>query len=86
VAATISPDHVALGRAIRELRERRREPLSQEALAAEAGVHRNYLGGVERGERNIAYANLLKIAAALGIRASELVKLAEEKRHRHARS
>jgi transcriptional regulator with XRE-family HTH domain len=82
VAATISPDHVALGAAIRELRQAQPEALSQEALAAEAGLHRNYVGAVERGERNIAYTNLLKISAALGIRASELIERAEGKRRR----
>jgi transcriptional regulator with XRE-family HTH domain len=79
VAAVVSPEHLALGRAIRELRHQQPEPLSQEALAAEAGVHRNYVGAVERGERNIAYTNLLKISAALGVRASELIRLAESK-------
>jgi transcriptional regulator with XRE-family HTH domain len=79
VATTLSSAHVALGRAIRELRLAGPERLSQEALAARAGIHRNYLGAVERGERNIAYTNLLKIAAALRLPASDLIRRAELK-------
>lgn len=71
-----SAAHVALGAAIRHLRERR--GISQEALAELAAMHRTYLGGIERGERNPSYANLRKIAAALDVRASELVRRAEE--------
>jgi transcriptional regulator with XRE-family HTH domain len=79
VATALSPAHLALGQAIRELRLEGSEPLSQEALAAKAGVHRNYVGAVERGERNIAYTNLLRIAAALRVPASEVVGRAEAK-------
>ena len=82
--ATKSHDHVALGRAIRELRAAK--GLSQEALADEARMHRTYLGGIERGERNVAFANLLRIARALDVRASELLvvfeRIAESKSRR----
>ena len=81
MAKPISPAHVALGKAIRKLRERRFDesgkPLSQEALAAIAHVHRNYLGSVERGTTNVAYTNLLKLSAALGVTGSQLLARAE---------
>ncbi|HVW17003.1 MAG TPA: helix-turn-helix transcriptional regulator [Solirubrobacteraceae bacterium] len=71
-----SASHVALGRAIREARDAR--GISQEDLASASGLHRTYVGGIERGERNPAYANLLRIARALGLRASALLSRAEE--------
>lgn len=70
-------EHVALGCAIVELRRAGSAPISQEALAAAAGLDRTYVGGVERGERNIAYTNLRRIASALGVTASDLIALAE---------
>lgn len=70
-----SPEHAALGRAIRKLRLD--QGISQEGLAARSGLHRTYVGGIERGERNVSFGNLLKLAAALGVRLSELVALAE---------
>jgi transcriptional regulator with XRE-family HTH domain len=61
---------LALGRQIRQLREQK--GLSQEAFAAEAGLDRGYYGGVERGERNIAARNLIKIAITLKIEVGQL--------------
>jgi transcriptional regulator with XRE-family HTH domain len=71
-----SQAHVAFGRAVRDFREGR--GVSQEALAAMSEMHRTYLGGIERGERNPAYQNIRRIAAALGVPASELLRRAEE--------
>lgn len=52
---------------------RRRAGLSQEALALESGLARSYLGGVERGQRNIALLNICRLATALSIHPSELL-------------
>lgn len=54
-----------VGRNIRRLRRER--GLSQEDLAAEIGVHRTYMGGVERGERNLTLRSLERLAERLGV-------------------
>ena len=61
----------AFGRRMRALREER--GLSQEALADLAGIHRTYVGSVERGERNVALDNINAIADALGVSPARLV-------------
>ena len=61
---------------VRVLRQTRR--LSQEALALAAGLDRTYIGGVERGERNISLLNIQKIAQALGVSPADLLKFEEE--------
>jgi transcriptional regulator with XRE-family HTH domain len=66
---------VLLGIKIRELRSQLN--LSQEAFADVVGVDRSYLGGIERGEHNLALMNLLKISAALGLPASQLLQKAK---------
>jgi transcriptional regulator with XRE-family HTH domain len=48
--------------------------LSQEDLADKAGVHRTYIGMIERAEKNITLENIKKIAVALGIRVEDLTK------------
>jgi transcriptional regulator with XRE-family HTH domain len=57
------------------LRERRRKlGVSQEAFADLCGLDRTYVGGIERGERNVALVNIEKLARALKISLSELFR------------
>ena len=58
------------GARVRELRKQK--GLSQEGLALACDLDRTYIGGVERGERNISLLNIQKIAEALGVSAREL--------------
>ncbi|HJT78990.1 MAG TPA: helix-turn-helix transcriptional regulator [Gemmataceae bacterium] len=58
------------GQRVRELRKAR--GLSQEAFAAECGLDRTYVSGIERGRRNVSLRNIEVIARALGISISEL--------------
>jgi len=61
------------GDRVRELRKSK--GLSQEELAFRASVHRTYLGGIERGERNPSLKNIKSIADALGVSLSDLFRL-----------
>lgn len=65
----------AFGEVVREARKK--SGLSQEELADLAGLHRTYIGMIERGEKNITMLNAEKIAVALGMKLSELMKRAE---------
>lgn len=71
-----SPSHARNPRIIElgvQIRKARLElGWSQEKLAAEAGLDRSYMGGIERGEHNLALINLFKILDALGLSASQL--------------
>jgi len=73
VDAAPSPREV-LATNVRRLRKAK--GLSQEALADLAGIHRNYLGGIERRERNVGLDNLGKLAKALGVPLDELLRAA----------
>ncbi len=63
---------VKFGKKVRE--ERKKLGYSQEVLAEKAGVHRTYIGMIERGEKNITLANIQKVSKALRIKISELTK------------
>jgi transcriptional regulator with XRE-family HTH domain len=64
------PSLIKLGLRIRELRKAK--GFSQEDFAYEVGLDRTYMGSVERGERNIAAINLIKIAKTLGVEVGAL--------------
>lgn len=59
------------GKRLAELRKAK--GWSQEALALESGIARSYLGGVERGQRNIALVNICRLAETLEVKPSELM-------------
>jgi len=62
---------VEFGRRVRNLRESR--GWSQEDFGFKIGIHRTYIGGIERGERNPTLTTIHKIAKALGVPAADLV-------------
>lgn len=66
---------IALGAAIRE--GRKQLGLSQDAFADLVGLHRTYIGGIERGERNLALDNLERISIILATPMSALIEKAE---------
>lgn len=67
---------VLFGRHLAELR--RAKGWSQEKLALESGLARSYLGGVERGQRNIALVNICKLAETLGVTPAELMDISSK--------
>jgi len=72
--ASASPALAAFGQAVRAARLE--QGISQEALADLAGLDRSYMGGIERGEHNVAFINIQKIADALGMSVADLMALA----------
>lgn len=62
------------GLAVRQLRQE--HSLSQEAFADLAGLDRSYMGGIERGEHNVALINIQRIAQALDIKVAALMERA----------
>ena len=61
-----------VGETVRRLRER--EGISQEELADRCGLHRTYVGSVERGERNVSLANIVRLAKALNVSPASLLE------------
>lgn len=61
---------LAFGQRVRQQRVER--GWSQERLAEECGLHRTYIGSIERGERNLSLLNIYKIGRALGVNIVEL--------------
>lgn len=57
---------------------RKEKGWSQEQLALQSGLARSYLGGVERGQRNIALENIVRLANTLELRPSELMDISDE--------
>ena len=69
-------DLILLGKRVHDLRSAKN--WSQEEFAHISGLHRTYIGQIERGEKNISFGNLSKIAGALGVTLSELLSGLED--------
>jgi transcriptional regulator with XRE-family HTH domain len=70
------PDpRILFGKRLAQLRKER--GWSQEQLALESGLARSYLGGIERGQRNIALLNICRLAETLNVSASELIDFSD---------
>jgi len=67
---------VDFGAAVRRLRTRL--GVSQEEFAGRVDIHRTYIGGIERGERNPTLTMIKRIAAALNVSAAQLLREAEK--------
>ena len=69
---TVDDDLLVLGQSVRRYRSALQ--LSQEELAERSGLHRNYIGGIERGERNVGVKALISLARALEVHPADLFK------------
>lgn len=67
-----APELIAFGQAVRT--HRKALGYSQEAFGEVCGIDRSYMGGIERGEHNLALVNILKIIRALQLQPSEFFK------------
>jgi transcriptional regulator with XRE-family HTH domain len=67
-----TPARVLFGIALRRAREE--QGVSQEQLAERAGLHRTYIGQVERGEKNISIGNMEHLAHAVGLQVWEMIR------------
>jgi transcriptional regulator with XRE-family HTH domain len=63
---------IVFGKRVRDLRLRKK--LSQEKYADLCGLHVSYVGQIERGQRNVALVNIVKLARGLGVRPGELFR------------
>lgn len=70
----LSRECIAFGEAVRSLRQER--GLSQDEFAAVADLHRTYIGGIERGERNPTLTSIHRLAKALGVSSADLLRRA----------
>lgn len=70
------PRCVLFGEAVRQLRKS--QGISQEEFADLIGIHRTYIGGIERGERNPTLTTIWKIAGALGVSPRELLPQSDD--------
>ncbi|MBX9666439.1 MAG: helix-turn-helix domain-containing protein, partial [Candidatus Obscuribacterales bacterium] len=68
---------LSLCEVIRDCRKKRN--LSQSELSRRSGLHRSYIGDLERGARNLSVKNMFRLAVALDVSATELVKMAEQR-------
>ncbi len=78
--AAKDPMLLQLGKRLRKLRENR--GWSQEELAFECGLHRTYIGSVERGEYNLTLLTLRRITDKLGISLADAVRSVSGRRSR----
>jgi transcriptional regulator with XRE-family HTH domain len=70
-----NPDLRQFGEQVRQYRKSK--GLSQETLAELTGLHRTYIGGIERGERNVSLLNIIRIAKVLEIPPYKLIETIE---------